>query len=79
MKEDIRPLEDGVIDKIMKLKPSRYVLRDDETKKEQIGFIAQEVEEVFPEFVVEGKDGTKYLDYMKMTAILCKAIQELHK
>ena len=79
LKEDIRPLEDGVIDKIMKLKPSRYVLRDDETKKEQIGFIAQEVEEVFPEFVVEGKDGTKYLDYMKMTAILCKAIQELHK
>ena len=79
LKEDIRPLEDGVIDKIMKLKPTRFTLKNDESKKEQIGFIAQEVEEVFPEFVVEGKDGTKYLDYMKMTAILCKAIQELHK
>lgn len=83
LKENIRPLEDNTLNKVLQLKPTRFTLRNDETKKEQIGFIAQEVEEVFPEFVVtssdKDKEETKYLDYMKLTSILCKAIQEQQK
>ena len=83
LKENIRPLEDDTLNKVLQLKPTRFTLKNDESKKEQIGFIAQEVEEVFPEFVVslidKDKEETKYLDYMKLTSILCKAIQEQQK
>lgn len=83
LKENIRPLEDDILDKVLQLKPTRFTLKNDIDKKEQIGFIAQEVEEVFPEFVVsltdKDKEETKYLDYMKLTSILCKAIQEQQK
>ncbi len=41
-----------------------------------IGFIAQEMEEIIPE-VVNGPE-SKSLDYGKLTAVLVKAIQELH-
>ncbi|MBK6634853.1 MAG: tail fiber domain-containing protein [Chitinophagaceae bacterium] len=33
----------------------------------QIGFIAQEIEKVFPELVVTGKNGYKGVDYSKIT------------
>lgn len=83
LKENIRPLEDDTLNKVLQLKPTRFTLKSDKDKKEQIGFIAQEVEEVFPEFVVsltdKDKEETKYLDYMKLTSILCKAIQEQQK
>jgi hypothetical protein len=40
------------------------------------GFVAQEVEEVFPELVHE-KDGVKMLDYSGFGVLAVKAIQEL--
>ena len=41
--------------------------------------IAQEVEEVYPEFVSEGEDGTKGVDYSKMVAVLIEAVKEQQK
>jgi hypothetical protein len=42
----------------------------------QIGFIAQEVEEIYPELVSTGADGYKGIDYAKITPILVEAIKE---
>ena len=42
----------------------------------EIGFIAQEVEELIPEVVI-GEEGTKGVGYGQLTAVLTKAIQEL--
>ena len=81
LKDNITPLEDGTLDKVLQLNPVRFTLKDDIDKKNKIGFIAQEVEDVFPEYVTisvdnEGEE-TRYLDYSQMVSILCKAIQEL--
>ncbi len=78
LKENIRPLEDDILTKVMKLTPTRYNFKSDELKQEEIGFIAQEVREVFPEYVRE-KEDTQYVDYAKMCSILCKAVQELNQ
>ncbi|MBI4086746.1 tail fiber domain-containing protein, partial [Candidatus Kaiserbacteria bacterium] len=43
-----------------------------------LGFIAQEVEEIFPELVITDTAGYKNLDYSKLTAVLAKAVQELY-
>ncbi|MGB3130024.1 MAG: tail fiber domain-containing protein, partial [Saprospiraceae bacterium] len=42
----------------------------------QIGFIAQELEKIFPEFVETGSDGYKAVDYAKLTPVLVEAIKE---
>lgn len=58
-KEDIEPLQSVMAD-LMKVTPRRYRLADNELAKSsgittgsQIGLVAQEVEQVFPELVVE--------------------------
>jgi hypothetical protein len=42
----------------------------------QIGFVAQEVEQVLPEVVSTDEEGYKFLDYTKLTAVLLEAIKE---
>lgn len=78
LKENIEPLEDGTLEKLMRLKPSRYTFRADREKKPQTGFIAQETEEVYPELVGESSDGMKTLNYTGLTAPIVKALQELY-
>ena len=43
----------------------------------QTGFIAQELEKVFPEFVNTSSDGYKSVDYARLTPVLVEAIKEL--
>ncbi len=43
----------------------------------QIGFIAQELEKTFPEFVVTSSDGYKAVDYARLTPVLVEAIKEI--
>jgi arsenate reductase-like glutaredoxin family protein len=45
--------------------------------KKQIGLIAQEVEEQFPELISTSVEGYKTLDYSKFCAVLLEAIKEL--
>jgi len=86
LKSNIQPL-DHVLSKVNQLKPSTYTFIHDENQSNQIGFIAQEVEELFPEFVHynEGSDGKRKqedvytMDYSGMSVIAIKAIQEQQK
>lgn len=48
-----------------------------ETGKKDIGVIAQEIEEVFPEIVETRDNGYKAVDYPKLTALLIEAVKEL--
>ena len=48
------------------------------TEDRDIGVIAQEVEEVFPELItVWGEEGYRAIDYGRLTAVLVEAIKEL--
>lgn len=47
------------------------------TDARQVGFIAQEVEEIIPELVSTGEDGYKALAYDRMSAYLVEAVKEL--
>lgn len=52
-----------------------YILKD--SNKEQLGLIAQEVEEFFPEVVCTDNEGFKTLDYSRLTVICLKLIKDL--
>ncbi|MBN1506206.1 MAG: tail fiber domain-containing protein, partial [Sedimentisphaerales bacterium] len=45
--------------------------------QKQIGVVAQEVENVFPEIVASSPAGYKSVDYTKLTAVLIQAVKEL--
>ena len=45
-------------------------------QKHDIGVIAQEVEAVLPEVVKDRTDGTKAVDYQKLTALLIEGMKE---
>ena len=76
LKTNVKDIDYG-LDTIMKLKPKQYDWKKDD--RHDIGFIAQEVEEVIPEIVKDNEwfdDKVKTLDYEKLTAVLIKAVQE---
>jgi hypothetical protein len=76
LKTNIEDINYG-LETIMKLNPKQYDWKKDDTH--DIGFIAQEVEEVIPEIVKDKKHfdkEIKTLDYEKLTAVLIKAVQE---
>jgi hypothetical protein len=77
VKENIRPIE-NVIEKI---NGSRGVIydRNDCDSKNNIGFIAQELEVNFPELVVTNENGTKAVKYQNTVAVLFEAIKEQQK
>ena len=76
LKTNVKNIKYG-LDTVMKLKPKQYDWKKDNRK--DIGFIAQEVEEVIPEIVKDNEwfdDKIKTMDYEKLTAVLIKAVQE---
>lgn len=78
LKHNIATLE-GSLDKIRKLRPVSYDLKETGTHK--IGFIAQEVQTVEPVLVSEGADPEKMLsvDYASTTPLLVGAVQEIDR
>lgn len=89
-KTNFSPYENS-LEKVLKVKTYNYILLNREyddfgnlvfsenEKKQDFGFIAQELYEIFPELVKKPKDENKELwavSYDKMVVVLTKAIQE---
>jgi hypothetical protein len=76
LKENITDLPNQLAN-ITALRPVEFDYIESEGGGHQLGFIAQEVEEIYPDLVGERQDGMKTLSGMgKMEARLIKAIQE---
>ncbi|MEP7231212.1 MAG: tail fiber domain-containing protein [Ginsengibacter sp.] len=78
MKKEIKTLDDEkLLDKILLLKPSSYLMKGEaENNAMHYGFISQEVEKIFPQFVMMTSDSIKMLSYSSFIPILTKGIQE---
>lgn len=50
-----------------------------DTKQKHFGLIAQELQEIYPELVVEGQDGYLSINYVELVPVLIQSIQELNK
>ena len=82
-KENIKTISNG-IDKIEKLNPVEFDWNDKSDahkigKKEDAGFIAQEVQKVLPNLVNENVDGDLVLNYEGIIPYLVQSIQELQE
>lgn len=63
---------------VMRLRGVTYTWNKEEVKgKKDIGFVAQEVEEIFPEVVQTNTEGYKTVEYSRLTSVLVEAVKEL--
>ncbi|MDA8793209.1 tail fiber domain-containing protein [Bacteriovoracaceae bacterium] len=77
LKEDIHSLNDEHVKKFWQLKPSRYVFKKN-PKYTKWGFIAQDVQKLFPNIVSEDKKtGLLSLEYAQFHTLIVKAFQSL--
>ena len=79
LKTNVQTL-DSALEKTMLMRGITFEWIDKAARGEgtHIGFIAQEMEQVFPELVATDDEGIKSIHYDKITAILANAIQELN-
>lgn len=70
---DMRP----TLDRVMQMRPVTYqYIEQEDNAQRTIGFIAQEVQPLFPEMVTTGEDGKLGMAYSYAGVIAIKAIQE---
>ena len=77
LKDEIEPLS-NTLETVMKLQPCSYTWKANPQSARTIGFVAQEVESVFPELVHERR-GYKGLDYSDFSVLAIAALQEQQK
>lgn len=83
-KENIQDTN-SVLDNVMKLKTVTYNYKTESFPEQnfpndnQIGFIANQVEELFPHLVKKDENGNRFVNYSLVTPILTKTIQELNQ
>lgn len=81
LKKDITTLTDNedILNNLDQLSPVTYRWNDqNNTADKQYGLIAQDVEDVFPEFVSQGPDGYKSLSYTSFIPVNTAAINQLN-
>jgi hypothetical protein len=79
LKRDIHPLDaSGELERLLSLRPVSYYWRDERLPQTlQYGFLAQELQQVFPELVSEAEDEQKTLavNYQALIPLLVNALQ----
>ncbi len=75
LKTNIQNLSDSLA-KIIELRGVTFNWKNRVDEKENIGFIAQEIEKIFPELVY-GEDGQKSVNYVSLVPVLVEAVKEL--
>ncbi len=76
LKKDISSM-DQVLDKLLLLQPKTYhYIASSDANRTSWGFLAQDVERLFPDFVFSSENGMKGIAYSNFSVIAVKAIQE---
>ena len=65
------------IDDFNKLNPVSFTFKDDDKNKKHYGFIAQELETVYPELVTNTELGFKSVNYIEMIPILLSQMKNM--
>ena len=64
---------------ILNLPVYKYNFINDESKKEHIGCLAQDLQEICPEIVNEGQDGYLAIEESKIVYLLLDEVKKLRK
>jgi hypothetical protein len=77
-KENIVPMPSSFSDNLLQLNPTLFNYKQDESKKQTWGLIAEEVQQIFPELVVNDQDGLPLtVKYHEMPVLLLNELIKL--
>lgn len=76
-KTNIEDLQSDTLDKLLNVKTVTFNWKKGDTDTTNIGFLAQDLEDYFPELVSEDVYGNKSVNYANMTPVLVEAVREL--
>lgn len=76
LKKDIQDLKDTLV-KIRRMSPKVYKWKAND--KVHMGLIAQELAPLYPELVKKSPEGTLNVDYIQLTPVLIKGVQDIDK
>ncbi|MEC7659467.1 MAG: tail fiber domain-containing protein, partial [Bacteroidota bacterium] len=65
----------STLSKLLQIDGTSYTMKKDESDKQKIGLLAQDIEKVFPELVSESH-GVKSVNYQGLVPILINALKE---
>ena len=65
----------GTLAKLLQIDGKSYTMKKDESEKQKIGLLAQDIEKVFPELVSESH-GVKSVNYQGLVPVLINALKE---
>lgn len=77
LKDDICEIPEIYIDNIAHLKCKQYTFKKDTSKTIHYGYIAQDVEELFPNLVINNKENIKSINYIEFIPLLIEKINRL--
>ena len=75
LKHDIETISTYKTEQLLSLKPVEYSFKTDIHQRRHYGFIAQEIEDTYPELVRQGEFGYKRVNYIELIPILVSKIQ----
>lgn len=79
MKKNIGNLSEHDINNVINLVPKEYSYIDDPKNRRQFGFVAQDLEKVYPNLVETGANGMKSVRYQDIIPILVGKIKHLEE
>lgn len=85
LKKDIEPIKPGMLDQLLQLNGYTFEYEPEAIEKRlalpgrQTGLIAQEVQQVFPDWVKSDENGYLYVTERGLTAIIVEALRELRE
>ncbi len=80
LKDNIASIDDSVMEDLLALRPVTYNMNTGNTDLVRAGFIAQEVQDIFPDLIEVGDDenNTLSLNYIGLIPYVVKGIQEMN-
>jgi hypothetical protein len=79
LKKNIEPITDDKSNSIINLEPVEFKYKDDKLQRKHLGFIAQDVEKIYPELVIGGQNDIKSINYSEFIPLLVLKIQNQQK
>ena len=76
LKKNIEPITNDKSDTIINLEPVEFIYNNDKFEKKHLGFIAQDVEKIYPELVIGSQNDIKSINYVEFIPLLVLKIQK---
>ena len=77
LKDNIEPITENKKQQLLNLNPLEYTFKTDIHKKKHYGFIAQEIEQIYPELVKISDLGYKTVNYIELIPLIVSKMKDM--